>query len=54
MRYRIKIAATVVLLGLLGIDIGLQTERYFGPPPAAAIHVNAADIPDASKWTDKA
>jgi hypothetical protein len=50
MKCWIKIAATVLLIGLLGADIGLQTERYFGMPPIAAIET----VADASKWTDRA
>jgi hypothetical protein len=51
MKCWVKIAATVSLLALLGIDIGLQVERYFGTPPGPMMQVVIPPT-DPSKWTD--
>lgn len=54
MRCWIKIAATALLIGMLGVDIGLQVERYFGMPPPTATPAIALPItsPDGTKVTD--
>src|SRR5471030_540065 len=53
MKCGIKVATVVLLLALLGADVGLQTVRIFGPPSLPSIQPTV-DVAVGTKWTDTA
>ena len=52
MKCGIKIALAVVLIRLLGADLGLQTAHVFGSQPSI-IDQPKMPVDDGIKWTDR-
>jgi hypothetical protein len=53
MKCWIKVATVVLLLALLGADVGLQTARTLGSPPVPVVQTTVEEA-GGTKWTDRA